>query len=909
MKKGLSAVLAASLAFSAFGSVAFAADSTKDLTALEKFQELVKEGIFDPEGAGNGADLEALTTRAQIAKILVKLLRANEDASAEKFDDVEADDWFAGYVGALQKAKLIDGVSDEPPLFAPNDNVTIEQFAKLVAIALDLDIDANAEVEGEVSEWAKGYVAAVVKAGYLAPQEDYTAEATREVLVTSAFAANEIIKEIEEAKNATKISSFAAVGAKKLEVKFSKAVDKSKATISVKKGTIPVNIAKTTFSEDNKSAVIETVSNLTKGEYTVTVSGVEATALEAKVSVEDEKVTKIEFIGDKAPLSRGDDKVITAKLKVYNQYNEDVTKSQVNNNQIQVNSGYQTTTVSNDGTVTITSLTPFMIDTKVAVSAVHKTTGTYASATYTVATKAQVASLAFDKLYNANGKTEIEVGSSETFYLLLNAKDQFGNTVTTDTYLEQDTVVNVTNTSVISVNGLAATGQADYEELTIDGVKYAALKLTAPSKSGTSQVFVYSKATGQSASFEVTVKDSSKIDTLTLEAPDLVVGGETVELPYTALDQFGKDVTSLNGFTDLNVSVTQGTYSFEKDYVNNKVKFKYTAPSVTEATTVYMTVQTKTYKFVQLQLTVQPNKKPQVISGVDELKYALAPGATTTISRDKIKVLDQYGRTKTLANFAGYEVQISKDNANVEFDGSASSTATVDAATTSVKLKGSATANGSTNFTLKLVNEATGETVANSEYTFSARTVKRTDITGYEVADIAKLYANGNTAHAKALDVVGLLADGTKVAIPDGDTSYYNVTTVGVAYDSVNDTVYAPASLFTASESNTEKSFKVIIHGSTNNGAQVIEKTVVASNVGPAATTLTLRNQDNDIIVSQGEGYVTVAAGDARNARSDASGALVGTGNDATGVGSGYSYTITAVAANGNSIVFKVIVQ
>ncbi|PDO10354.1 MAG: hypothetical protein BLM47_07440 [Candidatus Reconcilbacillus cellulovorans] len=928
------------MTLSAFAPVAFGAE----LTTEQKWQALVDAGIFDADGTGQGAQLDANMTRAQFTKVIVKLLGLQEVSDTPSFDDVKGH-WAAGYIEAAKRAGLVDGVSDNPPLFAPDNEVTLEQLAKLVVEALDLEQSTDA-VSGKVSDWAKGYVAAAVKAGLLPASSDYTVPAKREVLVTATYQA----REIEEGKKVTKIESFKAVGAKKLEVKFSKAVDTSKAQVSLKKGSIQINIAKITYSDDKKTATIELVTNLTKGDYTVTVSGVEANPLQATVSVEDEKVSRIEFVGDKAPQDRNNPNIVYAWLKVYNQYNEEITKSVVDNNKLSVSSGYPTTTVDNTGKVTIQSNTAFLIDTKVTVSAVHKDTGVYAAATYTVATPARVADITIDKLYNSNGKTEIDASTdlnTEQFYLLVTAKDQYGNTVSDVTYIKNDVVVNVTNTSVINVDWSDATkGEANFTTVSVDGSSKVALRLkngTPTQSAGVSQVFIYSKTTGRSGSIQITVKDSSKIDTLTLEAPALVVGGETVEIPYTALDQYGKEVTALSAFQALNVSVTQGTYSFEKDYATGKVKFKYSAPSnVTSSTTVYMTVQTQTFKFTQLQFTVQPDLKPEVISGVDELKYALAPGAKTTINRDKIKIYDQYGRSKTVEDIKGaYCVQLSIDSGanNVVPSGTLincvnnNNNYTIDNNVKSIELQG--TTNGSTTFRLKLIKASDNSVVPNSDYTFTVRTVKRDEIVGYEVADIPKLYANGNTDHRKALDVTGLLADGTKVAIPEADTSYYNVYVTGdLGYDSATDSVYANA----WSGDPQEKTFTVVVTGNTNSGSQVITKSVVASIAPPEAATLELRK--NGVAWEQGSGYVKVALANAANAFNvavdavkvtdqygvemttaskfanvfvsnvrDVNGNLVGNGTSLQGLQVGWTYTVTAVTQNGKSISFKVIVQ
>src|SRR5690606_6293086 len=78
MKKGLSLLLAASVAFSAFSATAFAAAPQ---TAREKYEALVEAGIFEgfPDGQ---AHLDQNMTRAQAAKIVAMVLGLDQNAGA-----------------------------------------------------------------------------------------------------------------------------------------------------------------------------------------------------------------------------------------------------------------------------------------------------------------------------------------------------------------------------------------------------------------------------------------------------------------------------------------------------------------------------------------------------------------------------------------------------------------------------------------------------------------------------------------------------------------------------------------------------------------------------------------------------------------------------------------------------------
>mgnify|MGYP000507020010 CR=1 FL=1 len=182
MKKTLSLIVALAMVFTLFASVTIAA---VELTPQEKYDILKAQGIF--EGTDKGADLQSLTNRAQFAKIVSVVWRLPQDAeSSSVFTDLNGYGWASGYIGASTKAKLFIGVAEGQ--FAPGMNVTLEQLATVLVRAFKLEQSTDA-VSGKVSEWAKGYVAAAIKAGLLTTYADYTVDAKRSDLVVSTYGA------------------------------------------------------------------------------------------------------------------------------------------------------------------------------------------------------------------------------------------------------------------------------------------------------------------------------------------------------------------------------------------------------------------------------------------------------------------------------------------------------------------------------------------------------------------------------------------------------------------------------------------------------------------------------------------------------------------------------------------------
>lgn len=116
------------------------------------------DGTFKPD---------ASITRAEFSAVMARFLKLDDKASAaEKFGDVKGH-WAIGYIGALADKGIVGGVIENS--FAPDDNITREQMAAILSRAFDLK-ETSPEVfadNGEISDWARDYVYACRKAGYM----------------------------------------------------------------------------------------------------------------------------------------------------------------------------------------------------------------------------------------------------------------------------------------------------------------------------------------------------------------------------------------------------------------------------------------------------------------------------------------------------------------------------------------------------------------------------------------------------------------------------------------------------------------------------------------------------------------------------------------------------------------------
>jgi len=601
MKKSLSLILALTLVFSMFANVALGA--TAELDTQAKFEVLKEKGIL------NTAEFDRNMTRAEFAKVVALLagLKENAAAAANYKDKVNgkplASNWAVGYIGAVTEAKLMEGANG---LFNPTANVTVQEAAKVLVLALGLKPVADAKVEG-TSAWAAGYVQAAIDAKLIAAGIDFKAAAKRELLVNAAYSVVEAAKPALTVKSAKaldaktvevtfsddKVEKFTLetalvagketevtvkrdgveykvkvtlpvvgaaatiVGSKKVEVKFGAPVDEAKAVFAVKKGSVNMNVAAKSYNADKTAATLELSSKFTEGEYTITVTGVSDKELTAKVTAANEKVAKIEILTQVAPLvdlggSDTDTDIddVAIPYKVTNQYGEEVTKTTV----LEASASPGTKNLT-PGTLEVAG--NFKVDDTIVVSLIHTETATSAIATLKVGAEAKTAEVAISGLYNKDKKVLNEDSdvATDKFYLLVEGKDQYGNVVN-DSKLTSGLLINETGKTYIEVDS--------FKTIDIDGTSKTALLLKAPTagiKAGSSVITLISKTTGKNAQFTVTVAEAVRAETINLLAPSLVVADEDTYVQVEAFDKQGNpitDVKTLNHATK-GVKVTIGS--------------------------------------------------------------------------------------------------------------------------------------------------------------------------------------------------------------------------------------------------------------------------------------------------------------------------------------------------------------
>ncbi|WP_169449349.1 S-layer homology domain-containing protein [Paenibacillus assamensis] len=212
MKKRLAMLLSVAMAFSMFANVAFGAEA--QLTTKEKFEALVKDGIFagvkDKDG-NIDPKLNEHTDRAQFAKILALTAGLSKEEGNSFKDKGYSTSWAKGYIEAVTKAGFMSGVGQDK--FDLKGKVTGEQMAKAFTLALGLKKVEDAPAVEGVSKWAYGYVAAIKAAGFdFSVNGKWNVAVQRSVLVEAAYDVKQ--------KTSVKVDSVKVIDEKTIEVKF-----------------------------------------------------------------------------------------------------------------------------------------------------------------------------------------------------------------------------------------------------------------------------------------------------------------------------------------------------------------------------------------------------------------------------------------------------------------------------------------------------------------------------------------------------------------------------------------------------------------------------------------------------------------------------------------------------------------
>jgi hypothetical protein len=722
MKTTVSLILSLAMAFSMVGGVLCAEanpvkDSTSftdlkdlDATAKEKFDEMIKAGIFD--GIKDGIfGIKEKMNRAQFAKVAALIFQLKVDTAQKSsiFFDVEADDPANGYalpyIEAIYKAGITNGYA--PGQFNPAGEVSREQLAAFLLRGLSLDAQAKSTPsvsDKTVSDWARGYIALAIEKKLMTSGTDGTfggtSAATRDMLL---LAAHEAMKQYISSKpdTVTKVSveKAEATGAKTIAITLNGALaDTSKLNATINRGSTAMTV--TPKWNDTKNQVTLTLdTKMTEGTYTVKLEAVKDGGLTvdkgtADVTVQNEKITKIEFISSSDTIAQGEK--VKIAFKALNQYNEqsDLSASRFN---IVTGPELGAQSSSSEQTITINiykavKSTPALLvrDQSFAVTIIAPDYTVQASKTFKVGDRQSVAKVELGDIKMRSGKTQLEAG--DTAIIAYKAYDQYGFEVTDLKTLRDGTSTYNTGSNglkpgtTVDSNGLKVDNGFDFyddedddnrPELKIftndaDEKTFEAeqeLNLTVVAYQGEAPASKKVKLNAPKIPYEVSFCSFNST---------IAWGDDDVYLPIIVKDKFGNTLSNddlLKYANDLRVygygssGAEVGTDSQIEITGANKGKVRIGGLQNGEANrkpgslTVNIMV-VKTAKSASFSTNIGEKRYPNKIYVSSEPKPKMlaslapfGPGAPITENKMKLKFNDQYGADFD-KDYTGYEVEL-----------------------------------------------------------------------------------------------------------------------------------------------------------------------------------------------------------------------------------------------------------
>jgi len=408
-----------------------------DLTAEEKYQRLVEQGIFEgfPDGQ---AHLDQNTTRAQAAKIVTLILGLDPNALASgTYTDLAAAEWAAGYIGALTAAGIMQGKGDG--IFDPSANVTKEQLATIMVRALNLEVSvAGDDFTGDVSDWAKNYVNTALEAGLISPSDDYTQPVTREMLVEASYYGYNMVQEQQAQPG---IQSAEQSGVRLVTIRLKGQIDPDAASIVIERigedgDRVSVGIDALEWSGDGDSVTAVLNEDAEAGTYEVTLtvdqSG-EKAAFSERYEVMPETLTKVE-LGGADRLPRADD--VEVPFYLYNQYGEPMS-ARPSNISVTDSLSPKATELHPERNVVLVDLAGRKAGEMFSISLLLDNRFP-AIRTYEIGEEPVIRSIETDGFVDESGTPVESLNKGESAYLLLRAYDQFGNVITNLRWLQEN---------------------------------------------------------------------------------------------------------------------------------------------------------------------------------------------------------------------------------------------------------------------------------------------------------------------------------------------------------------------------------------------------------------------------------------------------------------------------------------
>ena len=313
-KKLIAGTMTAAMVAGVVSPVAAAGKTFPDVPAdhwgIDSINYLVEKGAVTGNDKGMFEPGKELT-RAEAATMMAQILNLPIDKDAKPSFADSQNQWYTPFIAAVEKAGVIKGTGNG---FEPNGKIDRVSMASLLVEAYKLDTKVNGTPatkfkDLETLNWGKEKANILVELGISVGTGD---QWEPKKSVTKAEAAQFIAKTDKQfGQKAVTVESAKAVTTQKVEVKFSKAVEKlTKEDVKVtnKANNDKALVKEVTLSEDKKSATVELTDALAaKQTYTVEVNktgkaDIVVGSLEPKtIEIADQTVVAKEDIKADAP--------------------------------------------------------------------------------------------------------------------------------------------------------------------------------------------------------------------------------------------------------------------------------------------------------------------------------------------------------------------------------------------------------------------------------------------------------------------------------------------------------------------------------------------------------------------------------------------------------------------------------
>ncbi len=351
------------------------------------------------------------------------------------------------------------------------------------------------------------------------------------------------------------------------------------AELVITKGTDKVD-GKLTWNEERTVATFESTGNFAYGEYTVTVTN-GTSSVTAKTTVEAEKVSEIKILNEVA-LTRTNSHIATSSAikdneaciyyDVYNQYGESIRNSTSIN--WTVSSCDAKAEDKSAGLIVAQKKNEaFSYGTVIYITGVNVKSGVAVSASVTVGMAQAIDTVEFAGFVSKADKTKKldtlpNDFSKDTYSLLYRTYDQNHNLIeaSADNIAPANDSARLT---FISDNVLLIKSEfKDGDIYVIDGIEYSSVKVEPGmyvDKGGEVNITAISNKTGGKSIKNFVVGTNGLLKSMTLGTPSSTIadGDTNVEIPFTAKDADGKDITNYETIArssnSVNLTATEGT--------------------------------------------------------------------------------------------------------------------------------------------------------------------------------------------------------------------------------------------------------------------------------------------------------------------------------------------------------------